>query len=236
MNQITIPQKARPTLRPDLPPLPLQMKRLHVDKRGFPVPYFVQWLDNGKPVRDGEGEPDFRIVNTVKLVQCMKRSLCWICGGPMGVNRVFVIGPMCAVNRVTSEPPSHRSCAEYAARACPFLTKPRMRRNEKDMPPNHEPPGGVMIARNPGVTLLWVTRSYKPFQADNGVLFRIGPAEATEWYAEGRAATRAEILESIATGLPALEAACDEELPSERERARWLLKGQVAAAMELLPP
>jgi hypothetical protein len=62
-----------------------------------------------------------------------------------------------------------------------------------------------MIKRNPGVTLLWVTRYYQIFEAGNGQLLRIGDPIAVEWWSEGRAATRDEVLESIETGLPSLE-------------------------------
>ena len=38
----------------------------------------------------------------------------------MGVHKAFVIGPMCAVNRVIApEPPSHRDCGTFSARVLP---------------------------------------------------------------------------------------------------------------------
>jgi hypothetical protein len=111
---------------------------------------------------------------------------------------------MCAINRVASEPPSHRECAEFDAKACPFLTRPKMRRNEKDLPDERCDPAGQHIPRNPGVALIWVTKSYRPFDAGNGVLFEVGEPVETMWFAEGRGATRREVLDSITSGLPFL--------------------------------
>jgi hypothetical protein len=108
-----------------------------------------------------------------------------------------------------------------------------MRRNEKDMP-DHTPPGGEMIARNPGVTAIWMTQSYKPFrphQGAPGVLFMIGDPEEVIFYREGRIATRAEILESIDTGLPQLRAmALRQSAEAVKE-----LDQQHKTALRLLP-
>src|SRR5262245_56582120 len=143
-------------------PLPKRMQHLPINERGYPVPWFVAWLDAaGKRAEPGTGTPDFRVVDTPKVGDAIRNKRCWLCGGPLGKYMSFVIGPMCAVNRVSSEPPCHHDCARYAVEACPFLTQPRMRRNKEDMPDGHEHPGGIMIERNPGVTLIWTTFSYR---------------------------------------------------------------------------
>lgn len=183
-------------LRPGLPPLPQKMHRLPIDKRGFPVPFFVAIVN---------GEPDHRIVEPRAMMHCIEQGLCWICGGQLSVYKSFVIGPMCAINRINSEPPSHRDCARYAVEACPFMARPHAKRREAGMPDQSlSQPAGIHLERNPGVALIWTTRSFKPFSAPGGVLFDLGPAESMEWYAEGRAATRAEVDASIASGLPSL--------------------------------
>lgn len=179
----------------DLPPLPPRIARLPKDHRGFPVPWFVAWQD---------GVPDFRVVGPGKIAEAHNKKRCWVCGEPRGVHLCFPIGPMCSINRTIAEPPSHYECARFSAMACPFLSKPRMRRNEKDLPGDAQLPAGNMIKRNPGVTCLWVTRSYRPFRVDSGVLFRIGEPERVEWWAEGRPATRAEVEQSVTSGLPLL--------------------------------
>lgn len=182
----------------DLPPMPPRIAALRRDTRGFPVPWFVAWID---------GAPDFRVIDPDKFNRALRHPCCWVCGGPLGVHRVFVIGPMCGVNRVTSEPPSHRDCAEFAARACPFLTHPRMRRNERDLPVNGVDAAGFHLDRNPGVICLWETPDYRPFrvkQGSEGVLFSIGNPVQVDWWTQGREATREEVLASINSGLPEL--------------------------------
>lgn len=190
---------------------PQRIARLPISPKGFYVPWFIAWID---------GEPDFRTIGPDKINTAISKQLCWICGDKMGSYKCFVVGPMCTVNRVSSEPPSHLECAQYAAVACPFLNNPRMRRNEKDMPKDAKNPAGVMIKRNPGVTALWVTKSYKPFKAGKGVLLEIGNPTNVLWYSDGRPATRAEVDESIRTGLPILEA----EAAKEGHKAVQMLK------------
>lgn len=208
------------TLRAGLPPLPPRMQKLPLDERGYPVPYFVAWLD---------GKPDFRVADREKRAICFKHNRCWLCGEPLGVYRAFVIGPMCAVNRVFSEPPSHAECAEFAVQACPFLTLPQAKRRNAHLPAQACAAPGIAIARNPGVTLIWITKTYHLFRAPGGVLCRLGDPERVLWYAEGRPALRAEIMGSIESGLPALEqmARDDGNLPE--------LNRQLKAALKLVP-
>jgi hypothetical protein len=189
-------------------PIPPRMQHLPISPKGFPVPWFVAVVN---------GEWDFRVIGPGKVAAAHNHRKCWLCGGTLGRHLVFTIGPMCSVNRVSAEPPSHLACAEYAARACPFLSRPKMRRNEVDMPEDHQNPTGIMIKRNPGVTALWVTRNYKLMRAGDGVLFTIGEPEDVYWYAEGRTATRAEVMASISSGLPLLEAEAIKDGPEAME-------------------
>jgi hypothetical protein len=202
-------------------PLPRRMANLKISPKGFPVPWFVAWID---------GVPDFRVVDTPKVARAFKQRLCWLCGQTLGRRLAFVIGPMCAVNRTTSEPPSHRECAEYAVAACPFLTKPRMRRNEKDLPLAFNA-AGIPLDRNPGVTLIWMTRTYNPFRTGAGQLFRIGEADEVAFYREGRTATRAEILDSIDSGMVLLRDIAREEGPQSIDA----LEFKYREAVQLLP-
>ena len=68
------------------PDLPERMKSLPVDHRGFPVPWFVAWVD-GKPV--------FPAMDGDKLRQAIQFGKCWVCGKPLGRFKYWVIGPMC---------------------------------------------------------------------------------------------------------------------------------------------
>lgn len=221
-------------LRNDLPLLPVRMHRLPLDHRGFPVPWFVQWFEGTKPTEPGVGAPDFRVVDERKLGIALKQRRCWICGDKLGVHLAFTIGPMCALNRVTSEPPAHLECAEFAVKACPFLSKPRMRRNEKDLPEMGKPAAGFHLDRNPGAACIWVTKSFKPFRPHAGapgLLFTIGEPERVLWFAEAREATRDEVMASIDSGYPLLEQIARDEGAD----AVKVLEKQRAVAMKFLP-
>lgn len=185
------------TYRQGLPKRPARISDLPLDERGYPVPWFVAWID---------GKPDFRVVKPGAIAEAHNKSLCWLCGKVLGAHKVFVVGPMCGVNRISSEPPSHLDCAKYAVTACPFLTRPLAVRNERGFEEMGAiEPAGIMIKRNPGVTLLWSTKDYRLMRQGHGVLFRIGEPTQIAFYAKGRLATRDEVDESVRTGLPLLE-------------------------------
>lgn len=184
----------------NLEPFTERIKTLPIDGRGYPVPWFVAWI---------EGKPDFRVADKPKWFRAVRENLCWVCGGKLGGHKTFVIGPMCGVNRTTSEPPTHLDCAQWSARNCPFLSNPNMVRNEKDLV--GEAPAGEMIKRNPGVTLLWTTKKYTPFKVHNGYLITIGDPVSMDFYYGGRFATKEEVLESVNSGCPALEASAKAE-------------------------
>jgi hypothetical protein len=182
------------------------MRNLPVDKHGRPVPWFAAWID---------GEPDFRIVAPGKLEQAIRGDgRCWVCGVPFLTwqDRAFLVGPMCTVNRISAEPPVHKSCGVYSATHCPFLTVPNMiRRPRHGVAAEAVNPAGTMISRNPGVCVLWVVNrqgrgsQWHPFPDENGgVLFAIGEPRDVMWFAHGRKATRDEVLASIDSGLPIL--------------------------------
>lgn len=186
------------TLRPELTKMPARIAALPVF-RGYPVPWFVAY-PNGP-----EGEPEFRTMDAKKWVAAVKQKLCWVCGEPLGAYLVFVLGPMCGITRTTSEPACHRECAEWAAVNCPFLARPHMTRRENDLPEGIEEPGGIHLRRNPGVALLWCTRSFTLFRGpDRKYLIQVGDPLEVICYAEGRKATRQEVDESVAGGLPKL--------------------------------
>jgi hypothetical protein len=207
----------------DVIEIPARMRGLPFDKHGRLVPWFVAFID---------GAPDHRIALGDRFAEALRFKLCWVCGQRLGSFLSFVIGPMCSVNRVTTEPPCHKDCAVYSARVCPFLTTPRMRRRDSGKPAEAANPGGTMITRNPGVTLVWTTRSYRlESDGEGGRLLRIGASTETLWFAEGRPATRTEVLESIESGLPILRASAEQDGPA----ALAELESLTAAAMRLVP-
>jgi hypothetical protein len=212
------------TIRPELPPLPELMRDLPIDERGYPVPKFVQWIN---------GKPDFRIMRIEHWEACIKKTLCWVCGKPFTNRRVyFVIGPMCAVNRTTAEPPCHKECAEYSARGCPFLSRPHMHRREDELSKlATQSMPGTAILRNPGCAIVWCTRHFSLFRdGKGGYLIELGEPDHIEAYTQGKLAPRAAVLESITSGLPLLEAEALKDVPE----AMGELETAVARALKLI--
>jgi hypothetical protein len=207
---------------PDAPP---SIRALPRDDRGFPVPYFVEYID---------GKPDFRVLNPHRMARCIRHSLCWICGKPLGRMKAFTIGPMCSVNRISAEPPAHPICAAFAAKACPFLSHPLAKRpGTEDLKERFGEPTapGVMLSHNPGVTLVWQCLRYGINRQHDGILFDIGPPARCAWFREGREATRQEVLDSFDLGLPTLRRLAEEEGP----HAVAELDVRLDRAMQLIP-
>jgi hypothetical protein len=189
------------------------MRHLPLDERGYPIPEFVDTVDDKR---------DFRFMSQVHWQHCVQQRRCWVCGGQLGARLCFVVGPMCLVNRTSSEPPSHRECGQWSARFCPFLSRPHMVRREDDL--SRSVAGNVAgcpILRNPGAIACVIARSYQIFRDDKGApLIMIGIPEEVTWWAEGRPATRAEVDESIRTGLPKLEEIAAQQKGGLEELAR----------------
>jgi hypothetical protein len=193
---------AKCPMRQNLTVPPKNITALPIDERGYPVPWFVAWTEDGKP--------EFRAMDPVKFVRAIKEKLCWVCGNRLGVYVTFVAGPMCGINRTSSEPPSHLECARWSAVNCPFLNNPRMVRREDDTLNRanlEDNSAGFAISRNPGVSMLWTTRTFDVFRPDKtgGYLITMGTPEQIEWYAEGHIATRTEVEASIESGIHNLE-------------------------------
>lgn len=204
-------------------PMPDRIAKRPVDARGYPVPWFVAWVN---------GQPEFRIADPAKWVMAVKLKVCWVCGEPLGRWLAFPIGPMCAITRTTPEPPSHVDCAEWSIQNCPFLSQPRAVRRDGDLPTDAEAPAGMMIRRNPGVVCLWVTRGFEVFTDDRGKpLITVGAPERVTWWAEGRQATREEVQASMDGGLPILLQVAKQDGPFAVEQ----LGKQTRAVEALLP-
>lgn len=182
----------------DLTDLPARMRKLRLDEVGRPIPWFA-W--------EHEGKHDFRVVTAERVRDAIRMRLCWTCGQTLGAHVSFVAGPMCGVNRTSSEPPSHEDCAVWSATHCPFLTNPNRERRTGGLPDAEllSMPG-IGIMRNPGVTMVWTTRhGWQPRQVPGGILFGMGDPHRVQWFREGRPAARVEVSESILTGLPELK-------------------------------
>jgi hypothetical protein len=213
-------------LREGLPPLPRRLLHLPLDHRGYPIPWFVATL--------ADGTRDFRVADGAKRLRAVNEKLCWLCGEPLGKFKCFVIGPMCVVNRNTSEPPSHRECAAYAVIACPFMTRPQAKYRMANLPSEDNklslPP--QMLDGNPGGAAIWITESFSPYQVPgtrNEWLIRLGDPIEVSWWVEGKLATREQVLACFSERLPLLEAIAHEHGEDE------VLKVAVARAMKYLP-
>lgn len=142
-------------LSPNMPPLPPRLAGLPIDERGFPVPYFTLYIN---------GKPDHRAMDMVKHDICRRNGLCWVCGKtlPRG-DKFFLVGPVGAMNGISREPPGHRECMDYAARACPHLRNPRAKRRPINVPEGSD--AFILeekaILRNPGVIMLVETDEYR---------------------------------------------------------------------------
>lgn len=218
------------TMKPrfDLSVVPPRMRRRPVDHRGFPVPWFVH--------QDAAGAYDFRVVRRYGIETALRQRTCWLCGEPLGRMMCFTIGPMCVVNRVSSEPPSHRECADFAVRACPFLTKPKMRRNANDLPgEGYRSAPGLPAERNPGGAVIYTTRDFRMLRArrgNAGSLIQMGHPSATDWFTLGRPATEAEARNMLEEGAAILMQTASEHDGPEGVK---MLARMIEAARCLLP-
>lgn len=211
--------------------IPDRMAARPRDRRGFPVPFFAALID---------GEYDFRVIAPGAMARAWNYARCWLCGQPLGRYRTLVTGPMCLVNRTTAEPGCHRDCAVYAVQACPFLSRPKMVRNAKDLPEEHTKiPGG--LERNPGATVLFTYDHNEsrptPIRVGPGWLFRfphVRPIELEVW-TQGRQATQAEVQDALTAGLPVIHDQAKAEGP-EAEAELALLYHHALILLGLAEP
>ena len=177
-------------LRKNLPVLPLTMQHLPVSASGYPIPYFVAYI---------EGLPDFRVLDPDAMNSCVSENRCWVCGGKLGKVKTFVSGPLIALNRTSAEPPMHHECAEFAVKACPFMLLPKAKRREANLPAevhaDYSP--GVLIMENPGVFVLYDTLSFDVIRSPGGQFFAAGQPSKVSWYADGSPATLAQAKEAL---------------------------------------
>jgi hypothetical protein len=169
------------------------------DYRQMPIPWFV-FQEKGKAA-------DFRVADEAKRVKAVKLRLCWCCGKKLPKEEsAFLVGPMCEITQVTSEPPMHVDCAEYAVMICPFLGNPAMKRSPRPIRGDASKPSGHGIPRNPGVTALIVSKyPARPFSDRmGGWLLQLPVAKRVFYFRERRPATVDEVWHSCVTGLPAL--------------------------------
>lgn len=171
---------------------PASIAGLKRDERGYPIPWFVEPAD---PV-------DFRVMRANALVESVRRACCWICGGPIGAYKAFPLGPLCVVQRFTSEGACHRSCAEWAIQVCPFMANPSFSRSARDLPGNVKRWEAKLD--NPGTYAIWITKSprggrlcFKPGFSSQVPIIELDDPTEINWYREKRLATRDEVMRAL---------------------------------------
>lgn len=110
-------------------PVPVALRHLDRDARGYPIPYIV--------MRGRDGRPYFTINDHVKVQRCFTNSLCGITGRTIIPSAPdlssttsftrsgfwFVGGPLSFHPKMGAflDPPMCYDAAEYALRVCPYL-------------------------------------------------------------------------------------------------------------------
>jgi len=93
--------------------IPNFLKHLKVDKRGYPIPFFVPWKN---------GQPDFMYQDAEKQKLTTEKHLCHICGKKLHKDyHYFISGIHGLTNQVASDAAMHRECAEYSLQVCPHM-------------------------------------------------------------------------------------------------------------------
>lgn len=108
--------------------IPKLMAHLPVDGRGYPIPYFVPFVN---------GKPDFRYQDPKKRSACLLYKKCAICGNRLfAADFWFICGPQGLKNEVHSDAPMHEACAEFSINVCPHLLFHKAERRSVDLDNN----------------------------------------------------------------------------------------------------
>ena len=106
--------------------IPKELAHLKLDERGYPIPFFAPIIN---------GKANFRHQDPVKREECIARRICSICGRKLPKDYSYIVtGPIGFKNRVCSDTPMHRVCAEFSLRACPHLYFQKSERKEEAGP------------------------------------------------------------------------------------------------------
>lgn len=80
---------------------------------GLPVPFVNMWID---------GVADLRVLDIEKVMECLHKRLCGICGKKVGAVSWFIGGTKTMRYKIFTDPQMHEGCAKYAAKTCPFVS------------------------------------------------------------------------------------------------------------------
>lgn len=146
-----------------LPEIPKSLSHLKIDKRGYPIPYFVGYIN---------GEPEFRLTDARKQHKCIEKKLCGICGKKItsGVY-VFISGILGYTNRISSDPAMHESCARFSLEICPHLHFEKTDRRENGIEHIKQDVAGMVLTK-PKILMLARADKYKDFKAEQSTLIK----------------------------------------------------------------
>lgn len=98
--------------------IPPRMRRLPLDKRGYPVPVIILWTEDGRPI--------FAANDAQVVLRCHAEDRCHICGERLARGRWLVSGHYSALaeNGTILDGPLHDECCHYAMRVCPYIAAP----------------------------------------------------------------------------------------------------------------
>lgn len=105
---------------------PIRIRRLPRAKNGLPIP-FTAYID-------GNGVPDFRILDAPKRMLCLRKQLCGICGTKLEYWMIFIGGPVSCDKRQFLDPAMHPECADFSLENCPHLARPKSRYSTRPVP------------------------------------------------------------------------------------------------------
>ncbi len=200
------------------------------DVRGYPVLAITPWSD---------GEPDFAITSSARILVCAVERRCSICGTPMRrgpVWRVVAAEEAAAISdgftnvSQTVEPPGHHACMLYAAIVCPYLARPTARRGTDAAVPEAEFHRGQAHGSLDGMTgavVAFDTYEFEVAPPGEIVRFRFSGLREFLPYALGdehlaalRDAIAAQVTQSAAAE-PCPPWLLDDESAAERRAARY---------------
>lgn len=173
---------------------------------GFYVPYFVTWYKDRRQVHESVAgaEPSFPTIDKTREALCRRRRYCWICGRQMGTFKCFVMGPLAALQRISSEPPSHRECAVYAVQVCPFMIGGYDMVDAPDTINDDQQVFEEMSTKNEQLNVIWVCHDYtlQPADPSRGLfIYQMGQPSDVLLYHRGRPATLAQAVERVTNAI-----------------------------------
>lgn len=163
--------------------IPKELAHLKIDSRGYPIPYFVSYIN---------GKPEFRFLDGARLDMILERKVCHICGKKLPTDFFyFIAGPFGLLNKISTDAPMHRLCAEFSIFACPHLYRQKAERRDNDPlaqslveeRAKHDPgkPDTLFLVKADKIKITWIDRRpyihFRPVSSEkytysNGVLVK----------------------------------------------------------------